>query len=538
LTAFVSTLPFTDNPGFGLNAPFDQPSMHAFSRGMREARMLAARHWFAAGTALLLLAGPASRGAQAQDAKLVADCSVPATTVQSEAPATPPADPPRGATTVSCDVRATDAVVFKSVKATVKGRTEPLATHYTAFDPRNQALVAMFLIQIMEPGRRGSTIDIAEAVVKLAEARDGKRRYAAYTIGNDLNLIADFAVSKADFDRQVRAIRNVRLRTQLFKTALEAIAKLAKEKGDRKALIILGDGTFDDPAAGYNHEQVVKAAKDANVVIHALGYIADTADLPKFQILRRLADDTGGFRREVKVGAAQRYAIGSPFVGEVLENGGAVTIPLKEPPGPATLSLTADFTNGRFASAEQSITVPSPPAVAAPPSNPTSMPTPPVSEPAAWHRRLGTWAQNNVAVALAIGVAFGLGMVGVALFAFSNAPKGSGTALTDKQGRPVVYGWLEMLDSNASRYPLRTTNVRIGRHRDNDICLQNDSISRRHAVLHFNSDNRRFVITDLGGGNGVVVNKIKQPSHELSDGDMVELGEVRLRFRANMEFLG
>ena len=92
-----------------------------------------------------------------------------------------------------------------------------------------------------------------------------------------------------------------------------------------------------------------------------------------------------------------------------------------------------------------------------------------------------------------------------------------------------------MLDGNASRYPLRTTNVRIGRHRDNDICLQNDSISRRHALLHFNADNRRFVITDLGGDNGVIVNKVKQQSHELSDGDLVELGEVRLRFRVNTE---
>ena len=86
--------------------------------------------------------------------------------------------------------------------------------------------------------------------------------------------------------------------------------------------------------------------------------------------------------------------------------------------------------------------------------------------------------------------------------------------------------------------PLRTTNVRIGRHRDNDICLQNDSISRRHALLHFNADNRRFVITDLGGDNGVIVNKVKQQSHELSDGDLVELGEVRLRFRVNKELVG
>ncbi len=102
---------------------------------------------------------------------------------------------------------------------------------------------------------------------------------------------------------------------------------------------------------------------------------------------------------------------------------------------------------------------------------------------------------------------------------------GEGELLRDAEGQPVVYGWLEMLDGNASRHPLRTTNVRVGRHRDNDICLQNDSISRRHAVLHYNADTRRFVITDLGGGNGVVVNKMKYKSRELSDGDLLELGE-------------
>jgi hypothetical protein len=304
--------------------------------------------------------------------------------------------------------------------------------------------------------------------------------------------------------------------------------------------VILGDGTFDDPAAGYNHEQVVKAAKDAGVVIHALGYVADPADLPKFQILRRLADDTGGFRREVRVGGVQRYQIGSAFVGEVLENGGAASITLDESPGPATLTLTADFTNGRFESVEQAITIPVPAGGVQAPRQKDGPPEA-VREPTGWYQRLAAWARNNTAVAAVLGAALCLGLAGAALFAFSNlgaAPAAaSGKPLTNKQGRPVIYGWLEMMDANSSRYPLSTTNVRIGRHRDNDVCLQNDSISRRHAVLHFNADNRRFVITDLGGGNGVVVNKIKQPTHELADGDLVELGEVRLRFRANTDVL-
>ena len=131
-------------------------------------------------------------------------------------------------------------------------------------------------------------------------------------------------------------------------------------------------------------------------------------------------------------------------------------------------------------------------------------------------------------------MALGLGTIGLALFAISShAARRARLTQAGEEGR--VYGWLDMLDGNSSLYPLQTTNVRIGRHRDNDICLLNDSISRRHALLHFNADNRRFVITDLGGGNGVIVNKVRQQSHDLNDGDLVELGEVRLRFRANAE---
>jgi hypothetical protein len=137
-----------------------------------------------------------------------------------------------------------------------------------------------------------------------------------------------------------------------------------------------------------------------------------------------------------------------------------------------------------------------------------------------------------------LGLAAVLGVAGLGLFAFSKAHGRASVADKDKEGPGAIYGWLDMLDANASRYPLQTTNVRIGRHRDNDICLQNDSISRRHALLHFNADNRRFVITDLGGNNGVIVNSIKQQSHELNDGDLVELGEVRLRFRSNVEASG
>jgi hypothetical protein len=494
------------------------------------------RHRLLPGTIALLLSGLAPCVGNAQDARLLAQCAAP----QLAAPAAlPPAgsdDPalasPSGPlTTVSCNLWSTDAVTFKGVKASIKGHSDRLDVQY---DPRNQTLAVMFLIQMMDPGRRSIMSPMLDTVVKIAEPRDSKRRYAAYTIANDLTAVADFGASKADFDKQVRAVRGAALPTQLYKGALEAIAKLAKEKGERKALVILGDGNSDDTS--YDHEPVVRAAKEAGVIIHALGFAAEASDQPKFQYIRRLAEETGGFRREVRVGSAQKYTISNQFVAEALENGGTATITLKEPPGSATLSITADFNNGRSESVQHVITVPARP-VAREPASAAQVPTQaePTVAPAAWYQKVFAWARENKTVALISGVALGVGTIGLSLFGISSYTARRARLAEEEPGDQVVYGWLDMLDGNASRYPLQTTNVRIGRHRDNDICLMNDSISRRHAVLHFDADKRSFVITDLGGGNGVIVNKIKQQSHDLNDGDLVELGEVRLRFRTNVE---
>ena len=499
----------------------------------------ARHHRFVAGAIVLLLQGFAVGAGHAQDAKLLAGCTAPQRVTGSGDKA--PGAAPAPTATLTCELRAADAVVFKSVKASIKGRSEPLEVEYTGFEASNKSLSALFLIQTMDAGRRAILAQMAEATVKIAEPRDDRRRLAVYSFANDLNPLAEFNAAKRDFEKQVRAVRAATLPSQLYKTSLEAIAKLTKETSDRKALIILGDGNSDDTAD--EHDQVVKAAKDAGVVIHALGYVGEATDLPRFQHLRRLADDTGGFRREVRVAGVQKYTVNNQFVAEVLGNGGSAKITLKEPPGPVTVTVSADFGDGRSASVDHSLTLTPPPSNPAlppvyPPSDSSQAPTQAVREPAALPQRVLDWAQENMALAIAVGVALVIGAVGLGLLAASSfAAKPQADALPVQKPGPV-YGWLDMLDGNASRYPLQTTNIRIGRHRDNDICLHNDSISRRHAVLHFNADNRRFVITDLGGDNGVIVNKIKQQSHELNDGDLVELGEVRLRFRANMELVG
>ena len=68
----------------------------------------------------------------------------------------------------------------------------------------------------------------------------------------------------------------------------------------------------------------------------------------------------------------------------------------------------------------------------------------------------------------------------------------------------------------------------IGRTPENDIVLNHKSISRHHAKIL--RDGSRYTILDLESANGVRVSGVEHAKVELQSGDVVELGEMRLRF--------
>jgi pSer/pThr/pTyr-binding forkhead associated (FHA) protein len=75
-------------------------------------------------------------------------------------------------------------------------------------------------------------------------------------------------------------------------------------------------------------------------------------------------------------------------------------------------------------------------------------------------------------------------------------------------------------DTDGSRYPLRGTATRIGRLSDNDIVLDDDTVSRYHAVIIDTGNS--FVITDLRSANGVDVAEERiRASATLADGDRI-----------------
>lgn len=72
------------------------------------------------------------------------------------------------------------------------------------------------------------------------------------------------------------------------------------------------------------------------------------------------------------------------------------------------------------------------------------------------------------------------------------------------------------------------SSIRIGRAASNDVTLPHNSISRSHACLEGQRD--AWVITDMRSANGVLVNGERVERAELHSGDVIGLGDIRLRF--------
>jgi hypothetical protein len=67
----------------------------------------------------------------------------------------------------------------------------------------------------------------------------------------------------------------------------------------------------------------------------------------------------------------------------------------------------------------------------------------------------------------------------------------------------------------------------IGRHARCDIVLDDPSVSRRHARLLFRD--HKWIIQDLRSTNGTIVNGARVGRSELRPGDLLALGDERLR---------
>jgi pSer/pThr/pTyr-binding forkhead associated (FHA) protein len=81
---------------------------------------------------------------------------------------------------------------------------------------------------------------------------------------------------------------------------------------------------------------------------------------------------------------------------------------------------------------------------------------------------------------------------------------------------------------SGTEFVIDRPSIVIGRTPENDVIINHKSISRHHAKIV--RDGEHHVILDLESANGVRVGGVEHERCELQAGDVIELGEVRLRF--------
>jgi pSer/pThr/pTyr-binding forkhead associated (FHA) protein len=76
------------------------------------------------------------------------------------------------------------------------------------------------------------------------------------------------------------------------------------------------------------------------------------------------------------------------------------------------------------------------------------------------------------------------------------------------------------------RYVIDKSIVTIGRGEDRDIHFNDRAMSRKHCEIHARENS--LIIRDSGSQNGIKVNGLITIEQELHDGDLIDLGSIRL----------
>jgi hypothetical protein len=413
---------------------------------------------------------------------------------------------------------------------------------------------------------RARTIELnKQAISQLLNQTTPRNLVGLDSFDNDLVELSPIGTPFAEARAKLADIKATGLGTRLYRRAIDAIEKLTAVKADRKALLIFSDGKDED--TGFTLDDLLKSAKENNIMIMAVGCPESPEGIPALGNLERAAAETSGFYVQMDLppqGGPQNPANLAQSLLSSLDSGAEVVASLKDVAPDAELIVNLTTADGQVLT--QSLTrSPAPatdPAAAASPSASPASDQDPAADPAATaspapdatpeptpiptaSERALDWIKKNQASVIAGGVAF-LALLGILFAALGKRRKTEPQAEAFIEDFPTAepfsepvqtagnpsMAWLVMQDADATKVGLNKTASRIGRRQDNDIVFSNDSVSGHHAEIHMGRDGS-FTITDLNSGNGVLINGKRVTQSPLRDGDIVELGEVGFRFSLN-----
>lgn len=86
---------------------------------------------------------------------------------------------------------------------------------------------------------------------------------------------------------------------------------------------------------------------------------------------------------------------------------------------------------------------------------------------------------------------------------------------------------VQVEDNLHTDYDIESGQTSIGRRSDNDIIINNNSVSNNHARINFEDS---YFLTDLRSSNGTFINGKKIFHVKLIDGDIINFAGVNATF--------
>jgi hypothetical protein len=403
---------------------------------------------------------------------------------------------------LSCEYRYSAQLDIKEFQLEIDGKQVQIkAEEHKPFPATKDHSVSVLILADVSDPKRKNTVEVkyGKTIGEMLSNLKPHQKVGIAEFDSDIRILAPIGSDSESLVNVSKSLKATGQATEFYKNILAGIEILKKAKGDRKGLVILSDGRDEDRA--YKFEDVVKLAKENNITILSLGYLESKQDTPFLQSLKRVADDTKGLFFDVTNGGALPPALlGKPF--SFVEKGGRVTYQLPKEFGVHQVKLTLGRANGEKITLALEVT---------PPDDRT-----PVQKITDYVIANWIWVSISFIISLVL-------VIGLVYLVVKRIRK----------NRPILYASLVEMNGMGTQHNIMKTAIRIGRGSDNDIRLMNDSISSHHAEIHRRREGD-FYIVDLASTNGVYVNDEKTHQGELKHNDIVELGEVRLRFETTV----
>lgn len=121
---------------------------------------------------------------------------------------------------------------------------------------------------------------------------------------------------------------------------------------------------------------------------------------------------------------------------------------------------------------------------------------------------------------------------------FVSAPREDKTVVRRMSNNPLSFGILAFVKGRRAGTVLTVTGaeVAIGRDAENDVVLDDEYASRRHAKIRLEADDSSpnqqvYYLWDLATANKTFVNGQEIVKHRLVEGDRIEIGETVMVYK-------